>query len=238
MLEIQNLVSGYGLIDAVKGISLHVSENEIISIIGANGAGKTTTLKTISGLIRAKKGDILFLGESISRLAAHSIVERGITHVPEGRRLFGRMPVYENLQMGGFRKSIRKNNARRIEELMERFPILKARKNQIAATLSGGEQQMLAVARALMSEPRLLLLDEPSLGLAPMVITEIHNIIKNVHQQGSTILLVEQNVNLALKLSHRIYIMEFGEIVAEGTPEELGQHEIIKEAYLGKKGKG
>jgi branched-chain amino acid transport system ATP-binding protein len=237
MLEIQNLVSGYGLIDAVKGISLHVSENEIISIIGANGAGKTTTLKTISGLIRAKKGDILFLGESISRLAAHSIVERGITHVPEGRRLFGRMPVYENLQMGGFPKSIRKNNARRIEELMERFPILKARKNQIAATLSGGEQQMLAVARALMSEPRLLLLDEPSLGLAPMVIAEIHNIIKNIHQQGATILLVEQNVNLALKLSHRIYIMEFGEIVAEGTPEELGQHEIIREAYLGKKGK-
>jgi branched-chain amino acid transport system ATP-binding protein len=237
MLEIQNLVSGYGLIDAVKGISLHVSENEIISIIGANGAGKTTTLKTISGLIRAKKGDILFLGESISRLAAHSIVERGITHVPEGRRLFGRMPVYENLQMGGFPKSIRKNNARRIEELMERFPILKARKNQIAATLSGGEQQMLAVARALMSEPRLLLLDEPSLGLAPMVIADIHNIIKNILQQGATILLVEQNVNLALKLSHRIYIMEFGEIVAEGTPEELGQHEIIREAYLGKKGK-
>ena len=237
MLEIQDLVSGYGLIDAVKGISLHVSENEIISIVGANGAGKTTTLKTISGLIRAKKGDILFLGESISKLAAHSIVERGITHVPEGRRLFGRMPVYENLQMGGFPKSIRKNNAQRIEELMERFPFLKARKNQIAATLSGGEQQMLAVARALMSEPRLLLLDEPSLGLAPMVIAEIHNIIKNIHQQGATILLVEQNVNLALKLSHRIYIMEFGEIVAEGTPEELGQHEIIREAYLGKKGK-
>ncbi len=235
MLEIQNLYSGYGLIDAVKGISLHVSENEIISIIGANGAGKTTTLKTISGLIRAKKGDILFLGESISRLEAHSIVERGITHVPEGRRLFGRMPVYENLEMGGFPKRIRKNNARKIEELMERFPILKARKNQIAATLSGGEQQMLAVARALMSEPRLLLLDEPSLGLAPMVIAEIHNIIKNIHQQGATILLVEQNVNLALKLSHRIYIMEFGEIVAEGTPEELDQHEIIREAYLGKK---
>jgi len=237
MLEIQNLYSGYGLIDAVKGISLHVSENEIISIIGANGAGKTTTLKTISGLIRAKKGDILFLGESISQLEAHSIVERGITHVPEGRRLFGRMPVYENLEMGGFPKRIRKNNARKIEELMERFPILKARKNQIAATLSGGEQQMLAVARALMSEPRLLLLDEPSLGLAPMVIAEIHNIIKNIHQQGATILLVEQNVNLALKLSHRIYIMEFGEIVAEGTPEELGQHEIIREAYLGKKNK-
>ena len=235
MLEIQNLYSGYGLIDAVKGISLHVSENEIISIIGANGAGKTTTLKTISGLIQAKKGDILFLGESISQLEAHSIVERGITHVPEGRRLFGRMPVYENLEMGGFPKRIRKNNARKIEELMERFPILKARKNQIAATLSGGEQQMLAVARALMSEPRLLLLDEPSLGLAPMVIAEIHNIIKNIHQQGATILLVEQNVNLALKLSHRIYIMEFGEIVAEGTPEELGQHEIIREAYLGKK---
>jgi branched-chain amino acid transport system ATP-binding protein len=237
MLEIQNLYSGYGLIDAVKGISLHVSENEIISIIGANGAGKTTTLKTISGLIQAKKGDILFLGESISQLEAHSIVERGITHVPEGRRLFGRMPVYENLEMGGFPKRIRKNNARKIEELMERFPILKARKNQIAATLSGGEQQMLAVARALMSEPRLLLLDEPSLGLAPMVIAEIHNIIKNIHQQGATILLVEQNVNLALKLSHRIYIMEFGEIVAEGTPEELGQHEIIREAYLGKKNK-
>jgi len=237
MLEIQNLYSGYGLIDAVKGISLHVSENEIISIIGANGAGKTTTLKTISGLIRAKKGDILFLGESISQLEAHSIVERGITHVPEGRRLCGRMPVYENLEMGGFPKRIRKNNARKIEELMERFPILKARKNQIAATLSGGEQQMLAVARALMSEPRLLLLDEPSLGLAPMVIAEIHNIIKNIHQQGATILLVEQNVNLALKLSHRIYIMEFGEIVAEGTPEELGQHEIIREAYLGKKNK-
>jgi branched-chain amino acid transport system ATP-binding protein len=237
MLEIQNLYSGYGLIDAVKGISLHVSENEIISIIGANGAGKTTTLKTISGLIQAKKGDILFLGESISQLEAHSIVERGITHVPEGRRLFGRMPVYENLEMGGFPKRIRKNNARKIEELMERFPILKARKNQIAATLSGGEQQMLAVARALMSEPRLLLLDEPSLGLAPMVIAEIHNIIKNIHQQGATVLLVEQNVNLALKLSHRIYIMEFGEIVAEGTPEELGQHEIIREAYLGKKNK-
>jgi branched-chain amino acid transport system ATP-binding protein len=235
MLEIQNLYSGYGLIDAVKGISLHVSENEIISIIGANGAGKTTTLKTISGLIRAKKGDILFLGESISQLEAHSIVERGITHVPEGRRLFGRMPVYENLEMGGFPKRIRKNNARKIEELMERFPILKARRNQIAATLSGGEQQMLAVARALMSEPRLLLLDEPSLGLAPMVIVEIHNIIKNIHQQGATILLVEQNVNLALKLSHRIYIMEFGEIVAEGTPEELDQHEKIREAYLGRK---
>ncbi len=235
MLELKEVYSGYGLIDAVKGVSIHVSENNVVSLIGANGAGKTTTLKTISGLIRSRRGNISFLGENVSHLKPFEIVKRGITQVPEGRRLFGKMSVYENMEMGGFSQKIRKNNGQEINQLMDLFPILRDRRNQIAATLSGGEQQMLAIGRALMSKPRLLLLDEPSLGLAPLIISEIYRVIKNIQAKGTTILLVEQNANLALKLSHRIYIMEFGKIIAEGAPEELKKDEIILEAYLGKK---
>jgi branched-chain amino acid transport system ATP-binding protein len=235
MLELSDVYSGYGSIDAVKGVSIRVLQNDVLSIIGANGAGKTTTLKTISGLIRSTRGSISFMGEDVSRLKSYEIVKRGIIHVPEGRRLFGKMSVYENMEMGGFSQRHLKTNKQEIDRLMEIFPVLRDRRNQIAATLSGGEQQMLAIARALMSKPRLLLLDEPSLGVAPLIISEIYRIILDIQHKGTTILLVEQNANLALKLSHRIYIMEFGKIIAEGTPKELRQNRIIVEAYLGKK---
>ena len=232
VLTVKNINVYYGAIHAIKGISFDVDRGEIVTLIGANGAGKSTTLHTISGLLRSKTGDIEFLGESISHTAAHKIVSMGISHVPEGRRIFQGMTVQENLEMGAF---VTKQD--RIPEnlayVYEQFPRLKERTSQIAGTLSGGEQQMLAMGRALMSDPELLMLDEPSMGLAPILVDQIFEIIKNLNKAGTTILLVEQNAQMALSVADRAYVIETGKISLSGTGEELAQSEEVKKAYLG-----
>lgn len=232
MLEIKNLDVYYGVIQALKGISFTVNEGEIVTLIGANGAGKTTTLRTISGLNKATSGSIIYKGEDITKLAAPKRVAKGISQSPEGRRIFPGMSVLENLELGAFLrkdKEIQKD----IESVYERFPILGDRKKQMAGTLSGGEQQMLAMGRALMSRPDILLLDEPSMGLAPLLVKEIFNIIKEINQAGTTILLVEQNASMALSIAHRAYVIETGKIGLSGTGEELSKSDEIIKAYLG-----
>ena len=233
MLEIKNINVHYGVIHALKDISFHVQQGEIVTLIGANGAGKTTTLRTISGLIKVTDGEILFEGESITKLPADKRVGKGISQAPEGRRIFPEMTVLENLELGAYLRKDKAEIKTDIEMVYSRFPILASRFKQIAGTLSGGEQQMLAIGRALMSRPRIMLLDEPSMGLAPLLVREIFDIIKELNDAGSTILLVEQNASMALSVAHRAYVIETGRIVLTGTGEELAKSEEIKKAYLG-----
>ncbi|MEO3945677.1 ABC transporter ATP-binding protein [Gorillibacterium sp. CAU 1737] len=232
MLRVDNIDVYYGAIHALKGLSLEVNPGEIVSLIGANGAGKSTLLKTISGLLKPKTGDIRFLDRPIAGCSAQSIVSLGLIHCPEGRRIFANMSVEENLELGAY---LRKDNevAKDIRSVYERFTRLGERRKQQAGTLSGGEQQMLAIGRALMSRPKLLLLDEPSMGLAPMLVQEIFRVVEEINKSGTTVLLVEQNANQALKIAHRAYVLETGKIVLSGTGAELSQAEEVKLAYLG-----
>lgn len=232
MLKIENLSVHYGVIQAVRDVNFEVNEGEIVSLIGANGAGKTTILRTISGLIQPSNGKITFEGEEIQKRQPQKIVAKGISQVPEGRHVFSGLTVQENLEMGAF---LRKdgNLGEEYEVIFQKFPILKERRTQDASTLSGGEQQMLAMGRALMSKPRLLLLDEPSMGLAPIFIKEIFNIIQEIQQQGTTVLLIEQNAKMALSIANRGYVLETGKVVLEGTGAELLASDEVKKAYLG-----
>lgn len=231
MLKIDKINVYYGKIHALKDVSIEVNQGEIVALIGANGAGKSTTLKTISGMLRARDGSISFMGENISHVESFRLVSKGLAHVPEGRRIFLQMTVQENLEMGAF---IRPGDIKEgIEDIFTRFPRLKHRKNQVAGTLSGGEQQMLAIGRALMSKPKLLMLDEPSMGLAPILVQQIFDIIKELHDAGTTILLVEQNAEMALGIADRAYVMESGKIVLSGTGSELITSDEIRKAYLG-----
>lgn len=233
MLEIHELDVQYGMIKALKGISLTVKEKEIVTLIGANGAGKTSTLRAISGLEQVKKGTISFLGQEIQNKDPRRMVEQGLIQVPEGRRIFPHMTVLENLQLGAYLRKDKMQIKRDLEDMFLRFPRLKERINQLAGTLSGGEQQMLAMSRALMSKPKLLLLDEPSMGLAPLLVREIFDMIVSINQQGTTILLVEQNAKMALSIATRAYVLETGSIVLSGSGQELMQSEAIQKAYLG-----
>ncbi|HHX95458.1 MAG TPA: ABC transporter ATP-binding protein [Clostridia bacterium] len=233
MLSIQNIDVFYGNIQALRGISLEVSKGEIVSLIGANGAGKSTTLKAISGLIHPKNGKIEFEGEDITNKPAQEIVKRRISQVPEGRRVFAQMTVYENLELGAYLRKDKEGIKNSFQRVFDRFPILQERRFQKAGTLSGGEQQMLAMGRALMSQPKLLLLDEPSMGLAPLLVQEIFNIIKEINEAGTTILLVEQNANMALSIADKAYVLETGKIVLSGTARELQESEEVRKAYLG-----
>lgn len=233
MLEVNDLQVYYGMIHAIKGVSFHVNEGEIIALIGANGAGKTTILHTITGLIAPKGGQVVFEGKDITKTPAHKIVELGMAHVPEGRRVFAQLSVYQNLKMGAYTRSDKNEIEESLEMVYKRFPRLEERKNQMAGTLSGGEQQMLAMGRALMSNPKLLMLDEPSMGLAPILVEQIFDIIKNLHKAGTTILLVEQNAQAALSVADRGYVLETGKIVTTGTGAELLASPAIKKAYLG-----
>lgn len=233
MLEINEIDVYYGAIHALKGVSLKVEEGSIVTLIGANGAGKTTTLRTISGIIRPKRGQVLFEGKDITRYPAQEIVALGISQVPEGRRVFPAMTVMENLEMGAYLRRDKAEIAKDLKMVFERFPRLAERKRQLAGTLSGGEQQMLAIGRALMARPRLMLLDEPSMGLAPLLVREIFAIIKDINEKGTTILLVEQNAHMALSIANRAYVLETGEIVLEGDAARLMESEEVKKAYLG-----
>ena len=231
ILKIDDINVFYGSIHAIKGISLEVNEGEIVTLIGANGAGKTTTLHTISGLLRPRSGSIQFCGEDITKIPAHKLVERGLAHCPEGRRVFLQMTVQENLDMGAY---IRRDDfSASLDEVYELFPRLKERRKQVAGTLSGGEQQMLAMGRALMSKPKLLMLDEPSMGLAPILVEQIFAIIQNLHSIGTTILLVEQNAQAALSIADRAYVLETGNITLSGTGAELAKSDEVRKAYLG-----
>ena len=231
ILKIDDINVFYGSIHAIKGISLEVNEGEIVTLIGANGAGKTTTLHTISGLLRPRSGSIQFCGEDITKIPAHKLVERGLAHCPEGRRVFLQMTVQENLDMGAYIR--RDDYSASLDEVYELFPRLKERRKQVAGTLSGGEQQMLAMGRALMSKPKLLMLDEPSMGLAPILVEQIFDIIKNLHAVGTTILLVEQNAQAALSIADRAYVLETGNITLSGTGAELSKSDEVRKAYLG-----
>lgn len=233
MLKIDNIDVYYGAIHALKGISLEVKEGEIVTLIGANGAGKSTTLRTISGLLKPKTGSITFLGHNIEGVRAHEIVKKGISQVPEGRRVFAEMTVMENLDLGAFVRKDKAGIQQDLKHVFELFPRLEERKNQSAGTLSGGEQQMLAMGRALMSRPKLLLLDEPSMGLAPLLIKEIFNIIVDINKSGTTVLLVEQNANMALSIANRAYVLETGRITLSGSAKELAASEDVRKAYLG-----
>ena len=233
MLKIDNIHVYYGAIHALKGVSLEVKAGEIVTLIGANGAGKSTTLRTVSGLLAPKSGVISFLGENIAGIPAHEIVKHGISQVPEGRRIFAEMSVQENLEMGAFTRKDKAGVEKDFEIVYNRFPRLKERRKQQAGTLSGGEQQMLAMGRALMSRPKLLLLDEPSMGLAPLLIKEIFSIIEDINREGTTVLLVEQNANMALSIAHRAYVMETGRITLQGAAKELAASEDVRKAYLG-----
>ncbi|WP_315374297.1 ABC transporter ATP-binding protein [uncultured Selenomonas sp.] len=233
MLKIDNIHVYYGAIHALKGVSLEVHKGEIVTLIGANGAGKSTTLRTVSGLLAPKSGGISFLGENIAGMPAHEIVKHGISQVPEGRRIFAEMSVQENLEMGAFTRKDKAGVEKDFEIVYNRFPRLKERRKQQAGTLSGGEQQMLAMGRALMSRPKLLLLDEPSMGLAPLLIKEIFSIIEDINHEGTTVLLVEQNANMALSIAHRAYVMETGRITLQGAAKELAASEDVRKAYLG-----
>ncbi|WP_337802040.1 ABC transporter ATP-binding protein [Mitsuokella jalaludinii] len=233
MLKIDNIDVYYGAIHALKGISLEVNEGEIVTLIGANGAGKSTTLRTISGLLKPKAGSITFLGQNIAGVRAHEIVKKGISQVPEGRRVFAEMTVMENLDLGAFVRKDKAGIQQDLKHVFELFPRLEERKNQSAGTLSGGEQQMLAMGRALMSRPKLLLLDEPSMGLAPLLIKEIFNIIVDINKSGTTVLLVEQNANMALSIANRAYVLETGRITLSGKAQDLAASEDVRKAYLG-----
>ena len=232
MLRIEDATVSYGKIDALKGISLRIERREIVALIGANGAGKSTTLMAISSVVPLQSGRVFFDGKDISSVPAHEIVRMGVSQVPEGRRIFSRMTVRENLEMGAYLRDA-KELAAELERIFTLFPVLAERSKQLGGTLSGGEQQMLAIGRALMSRPRLLLLDEPSLGLAPIIVSKIFKIIREINQQGTTILLVEQNAKAALRLANRAYVMETGKIVMEGEASALANDPGIKRAYLG-----
>jgi branched-chain amino acid transport system ATP-binding protein len=233
MFEIRDLNVHFGVIHALKGVSLTVDAGEIVTLIGANGAGKTTTLRTASGLKKPTSGEIFFNGVNITNLSPQDRVKMGISHVPEGRRVFPSLSVLENLEMGAYLRRDKDDIAKDLEMVYERFPILADRKKQAAGTLSGGEQQMLAIGRGLMSRPKILFLDEPSMGLAPLLVQEIFNIIKDINKAGTTILLIEQNASMALQIADRAYVMETGSIVLSGTGADLMQSEDIKKAYLG-----
>ena len=233
ILQVENLTAGYGLIEVLKGISIEIGQGEIVTIIGANGAGKTSTLMCLSGVVPARSGRITFNGTPIHNRPVHEIVRLGLCQSPEGRKIFPRMTVLENLQMGAFTRNDREGIAADLEKAFRLFPILKERQSQLGGTLSGGEQQMLAVARALMGRPKLLLLDEPSLGLAPLIVLKIFEVIRELNREGMSILLVEQNARLALKLAHRAYVMETGSISIQGPARELLADERIQAAYLG-----
>jgi branched-chain amino acid transport system ATP-binding protein len=233
MLIIDNINVYYGAIHALKGISVEVIEGEIVTLIGANGAGKSTILRTVSGLLKPKTGKIMFEGKSIAGTAAQNIVKLGISQVPEGRRIFANMTVLENLELGAYIRNDSKSIQEDMDKIFGRFPRLAERRSQLAGTLSGGEQQMLAMGRALMSRPRLLLLDEPSMGLAPLLVKEIFSIIKEINATGTTILLVEQNAHMALSIANRAYVLETGRITLSGSAKELSESEAVRKAYLG-----
>lgn len=233
MLTIKDLQVSYGVINAVKGVSFEVNKGEIIALIGANGAGKTTILHTITGLVPAKSGSVDFDGTELTKTPAHKIVSMGMAHVPEGRRIFQELTVLENLQMGAFTRKDKKEISDTLEMVYKRFPRLEERKSQIAGTLSGGEQQMLAMGRALMSHPQIILMDEPSMGLSPLYVSEIFDIIREVNEGGTTVLLVEQNAKKALSIANRAYVLETGNIVLSGDAKELMNNDSVKKAYLG-----
>lgn len=233
MLKVENLVVNYGMIQALKGISFEVNEGEVIALIGANGAGKTTTLQTISGMLSPTSGKVLLEGTDITKIPGHKIVSMGLAHVPEGRRVFGGLTVLENLKMGAYTRSSKTEIAESFERIYASFPRLKERQNQLAGTLSGGEQQMLAMGRALMSKPRIVLMDEPSMGLSPIYVDEIFNIIEEISKAGTTVLLVEQNAKKALAIADRAYVLETGNIVLSGDADTLMNDDSIKKAYLG-----
>lgn len=233
MLEVKDVEVYYGMIQALKGVSFEVNQGEVIALIGANGAGKTTTLHTLTGLLPAKHGSIMFEGVDITKVPAHKIVKMGIAHVPEGRRVFSQLSVYENLKMGAYTRKDKKEIENNLEMVYSRFPRLKERKNQRAGTLSGGEQQMLAMGRALMSNPKMIVMDEPSMGLSPIFVNEIFDIIEKVSKGGTTVLLVEQNAKKALSIADRAYVLETGKIVLSGNAKELMNDDSIKKAYLG-----
>ncbi|MGN0483156.1 MAG: ABC transporter ATP-binding protein [Lachnospiraceae bacterium] len=233
MLEIKDISVYYGVIQALKGISFEVKEGEVIALIGANGAGKTTTLQTITGMLSPKSGSILFEGTDITKIPGHKIVSMGMAHVPEGRRVFAQLSVYENLKLGAYTRSDKAEIAETLEHVYKRFPRLKERKHQLAGTLSGGEQQMLAMGRALMSKPKIVLMDEPSMGLSPILVEEIFSIIQDISASGTTVLLVEQNAKKALSIADRAYVLETGSIVMEGNAKTLLNDPAIRTAYLG-----
>lgn len=233
LLEINNLEVHYGVIHALKGISFEVNEGEIIALIGANGAGKTTTLHTISGILQASSGNIIYDGKDITKVQAHKIVNLGISQVPEGRRVFAQLSVLENLKLGAFIRKDKDGIEEDLRNIYERFPRLEERKNQLAGTLSGGEQQMLAMGRALMSRPRIILMDEPSMGLSPIYVSEIFDIIKSINKDGTTVLLVEQNAKKALSIADRAYVLETGKIALSGDAKNLMNDDTVKKAYLG-----
>ncbi len=233
MLVLDNVHTYYGNIHALRGISLHVEQGEIVTLIGANGAGKSTTLNSISGILHPQVGTIVFEDEQINTLPAHEIVRRGVAQVPEGRRIFGRLTVAENLEMGAFTRDDTAGIRRSMDRVFAVFPRLQERLSQVGGTLSGGEQQMLSMGRALMAEPRMLLLDEPSMGLAPILVEEIFRVIREINEQGTSILLVEQNAHMALQIAHRGYVLQTGEITTQNTAEGLQNDEAVRKAYLG-----
>lgn len=233
MLELKGVVSGYGNITALKSIDLSVPEGKIVSLIGANGAGKSTTMRTIMGLVKAREGSISFLGQDLTKLKTHEIVKVGISLVPEGRQILQDMTVYENLEMGAYIRKDKSGIEEDIKKVFKRFPILDERSYQLGGTLSGGQQQMLAIGRALMARPKLLLLDEPSMGLAPLVVNEIFEVIKEISQEGTTVLVVEQNVRQALKIADYVYVLETGKMVLDGSAEDVRHDPRVMEAYLG-----
>ena len=233
LLEINDLQVSYGMINAIKGVSFHVEKGEIIALIGANGAGKTTILHTITGLIQAKSGSVIFKGEDITKVPAHKIVYMGMSHVPEGRRVFQQLTVLENLKLGAYTRKDKAEIEASINNIYQHFPRLLERKNQVAGTLSGGEQQMLAMGRALMAKPEIIVMDEPSMGLSPLLVTEIFCIIEEINKEGTTVLLVEQNAKKALSIANRGYVLETGKIVLEGEAKELMNNDEVRKAYLG-----
>ena len=232
-LVVKDLEVYYGVIQAIKGVSFQVNQGEVIALIGANGAGKTTILHTVTGLLSPKRGSVVFEGKEITKVPAHKIVSMGMAHVPEGRRVFAELSVYENLKMGAYTRKDKKEIEESLANVYKRFPRLEERKNQMAGTLSGGEQQMLAMGRALMSKPKIILMDEPSMGLSPIMVNEIFDIIRAVSESGTTVLLVEQNAKKALSIADRAYVLETGNIVLEGKAEDLLENDSIKKAYLG-----
>ncbi|MDE6712739.1 MAG: ABC transporter ATP-binding protein [Lachnospiraceae bacterium] len=233
MLEVKDLQVYYGLIQAIKGVSFEVNQGEVIALIGANGAGKTTILHTITGLIQPKAGSVIFEGTDITKVPGHKIVSMGMAHVPEGRRVFANLSVYQNLKMGAYIQKDKKVIGETLEMIYKHFPRLEERKNQLAGTLSGGEQQMLAMGRALMSSPKMILMDEPSMGLSPLLVKEVFSIIEYCHESGITILLVEQNAKMALGIADRAYVLETGNITMSGKADEMLENEDVKKAYLG-----
>lgn len=233
MLEVKDLKVYYGMIQAIKGVSFHVNEGEVIALIGANGAGKTTILHTVSGLLAPKAGSVTFEGKDIVKIPGHKIVSMGMAHVPEGRRVFAQLSVLQNLKMGAYTRKDKEEIDQTLKTVFERFPRLEERQKQLAGTLSGGEQQMLAMGRALMSHPKIILMDEPSMGLSPIFVNEIFDIIQEVSKSGTTVLLVEQNAKKALSIADRAYVLETGKIVLEGKAQDLLNNDSIKKAYLG-----